>query len=134
NGKVCREYVSRDRGNTWSLFTSDLSEGSPVGVGGHNQSILFGVASGGLVESNDGGKTWPAVAREVTNNPHSFARQGVKSTLFSSTRRAGPCLLTPRSKCRVLPNRSRREHSHGLCRDKSRTAAQSRSWAVLVHF
>src|SRR6185312_9714242 len=89
NGKVCREYVSRDRGNTWSLFTSDLSEGSPVGVGGHNQSILFGVASGGLVESNDGRKTWPAVASEKLLTTPILLR-GRESSLHSFQARGEP--------------------------------------------
>ncbi len=57
-------YVSRDRGDTWSLFTSDLTNGSPVGVGDQNESIIFGVTNGGLVKSIDGGRSWQAVGQQ----------------------------------------------------------------------
>ena len=57
-------YVSRDRGDTWSFFSSSLVVGSPVAADNYEGSLFFGVASTGLVKSTDGGKTWGAVGEQ----------------------------------------------------------------------
>lgn len=66
-------FVSRDGGENWNKFSNSLLSGdqyeelgpAPLGISPIDQSIFFGVAVRGIVESKDGGKTWRAVGQQA---------------------------------------------------------------------
>jgi hypothetical protein len=65
--------VSRDGGDSWTVFSSDLSPFppassgtliAPIGISPAKPTLMFGVSKKGVVKSLDGGTSWSPVGQE----------------------------------------------------------------------
>lgn len=68
-------YVSRDGGDQWRLFSTDLSTESAVV---ETDKFIFGLGSTGLVKSKDDGRTWTP-AEIGQRLPAAFSLQGFEN-------------------------------------------------------
>lgn len=61
-------FVSKDGGETWNKFSDSLSVLSVLGISPSNSTIMYGTGQGGLVRTENGGKSWEPVGQQKELN------------------------------------------------------------------